>query len=143
MVRRIGHAQCVVTHARPGREGHFHRLKVKDGVRKFIETASVVVVQMGDDDRVDIPGPDTDRLQCFDRMAQDRPAPPFRFLRIVAGIDEDGPPAVACNPDEVIHVVRAGMIVVEDEAVRPCAGVALGIFEREDLPDVVAHVTDP
>jgi hypothetical protein len=134
MARGEGHAQRVVAHAGAGGVGHLRRLHVQRGVGKQRQTAGVIVVEMGDDDAVDGFGRDAEGRQRGDGVEPDRASAVGGLGAVIAGVDQNGLAAAAQQPHEIIHRVRRVMRVVEDEAVRAHARVAVGVFDREHLP---------
>ena len=59
-------------------------------LRKPVEIADVVVMQMREDDVLDRGWINAERAQRFHRTAQERPLPPLRYFRVEAGVDDEG-----------------------------------------------------
>jgi len=62
---------------------------MKPRIRKQVEIAGVVVMQMGDDDIPDRVGVDAEARQRLDRIERQLAVARLRFGRVEAGIDQD------------------------------------------------------
>ena len=58
-------------------------------IRKPVEIAHMVVMQMGEDDILDRGCIDVERAERLHRTAQERPLPPVRYFRVEAGVDDE------------------------------------------------------
>ncbi len=69
-------------------------------VRKPVEIARMVVMQMGEDDILDRVRIDVERAERLHRTAQERPFPLVRYFRVEAGVDDEG----AASPPLASHM---------------------------------------
>jgi hypothetical protein len=96
------------------------------GGRERRDGAGVVVVQVGQDDVVDVLGPDAERREPVERRAVERDPVDRRGPgRVEAGVDEDG----VLGADREPHAVRGGVrllgaLVVTEEVLAAHAGPA-------------------
>ncbi len=107
--------------------------------RERSDVADVVVVEVGDQDLVDRLSIDAETVERLERRTKGRPAPALADLDVVARVDENGPPAVAEDPEEVVHLVRGVGLSVRVVAVVALAlrRLARRIAHRHDLVDRV------
>ena len=110
MLHRERMPQRSETHAPPGGVAHLAILQVKPRVRKQIKIAGVVVMQMGNDDVLDLVRLDTEPGQRFDGIERQLAIAQSRFRRIESGIDQDIAAAATDQPDEIIEVLRGGLM---------------------------------
>ena len=86
-------------------------------VRETIEIAGMVVVQMRDDDVLDGVGLDAEIRQRIDRIERELAGARLRFLGIEAGIDQDVAAAAPDQPDEIIEVLRGGLMRIRHQVI--------------------------
>src|SRR5258708_29974 len=132
-------AELLVAHAAAGAEVHLLVLHVIAGTREHIDVAAVVVVHVADDDVFDLVGLDAEPFQAFVDRRNDGAAALGSDRLGGGGIDHAGPPIVLDDPDEIVerlqHVVRIAADVVFGRL-----ALMLGVTDRVDLPNIVAHV---
>ena len=102
--------QHAKAHAAPGGVAHLAILQMKPRVRKAIEIAGMVVMQMGDDDVPDVVGTDAEARQRIDRIERQLAVAQLRLLRVEAGIDQNIAAAAPDQPDEIIEVRSRGLV---------------------------------
>ena len=118
MLDRKRMPQHAVAHAAPGRVAHLAVLQMKPRVGEAIEIAGVVVMQMGDDDVLDRVGLDAEIRQRIDRIERQLAGARLRFLGIEAGIDQDVAAAAADQPDEIVEVLRRGLMRIGHQEIQ-------------------------
>ena len=131
MLCRERHLQGRMAHARAGSKRHFGGLQVELRLGKRLQPAGVIVMQMGDDHRGHIRCINPEIGEHPGRVREDRTVAALTFARIIAGIDHNRTVFIADDPDEIVHRVRAGVVVVKNKRLRACSGVALGVFQGE------------
>ena len=112
-----------VAHAAPRRVAHLAILQMEARIGKAIEIAGVVVMQMGDDDVADRIGLDAKACQRIDRIERQLAGARLGLFGVEAGIDQDVAAAAADQPDEVIEVLRRGVVRI-GYAGNSCGGCA-------------------
>ena len=132
MLYRKRMAQHAVAHAAPGRVAHLAVLQMEACVREAVEIAGVVVMQMGDDDVADSDGLDTEALKRIHRIERQLAGARLGFFRVEAGVDQDVAPAAPDQPDEIIQILRRGVMRIGGQEVhvgraRRHGGVAQGV----------------
>ena len=90
---------------------------MKPRVGEAIEIAGVVVMQMGDDDVPDAVGLDAKVRQRIDRIERQLAGTRLRLFGVEAGIDQDVAAAAADQPDEIIEVLRRGLVRIGDQKI--------------------------
>ena len=106
-----------VAHAAPGRVAHLAVLQMKPRVGETIEIAGVVVMQMGDDDVLDGVGRNAKFLQRIDRVERELAGTRLRLFGVEAGIDQDVAAVAADQPDEIIEVLRRGLVRIRHQEI--------------------------
>src|SRR4030095_10117983 len=101
-------------------------------IRKPVEIAHMIVMQMGEDDILDRGCIDADRAERLHRTAQERPLPPVSYFRVESGIDDKGATSSPGQPDEIIHRHRAVVRIAADEMLAP-PRLAGGIADGKEL----------
>lgn len=110
-------SQQSVAHAAAGRVSHLALLKMEARVRKTIEIAGMVVMQMRHDDVANRRRLDAKALQRIDRIERQLARACARLLGIEAGIDQDVAAAAADQPDEVVEVLRRAVMRIRRQEV--------------------------
>ena len=77
-----------------------------------------VVVQMRDDDVLDRVGLDAEIRQRIDRIECELAGARLRFLGIESGIDQDVAAAPPDQPDEIIEVLRCGLMRIRHQEIQ-------------------------
>src|SRR6185437_11941317 len=113
-------------------------LEMETRVRKPVEIADMVVMQMGEDDILDRLRIDVERAKRLHRTAQKRPLPPVRYFRVEAGVDDEGTASPSCQPHEVIHRHRTVVRIAADEMVAP-PRITRGVANGKKLVFRLAH----
>lgn len=134
MISGEGHAQRIVAHTRASGELHFGGLKMELCVGIAVQPARMIVVQVGYDNRIDrfrVHANSTDHLG---RIAQDRTVTAGSLCFIVACIHDNFLADIVQNPDEVMHAVLCGWVIIKDKTVRAGAGVSIRVFNSVDFP---------
>src|ERR1700733_14922749 len=96
--------QAAETHAAPGGEAHLAILQMKARVRKQIEIAGVVVVQMGNDDIPDGVGANAEARQRIHRIKRELAVAQSGLRGVEAGVDQNIAAVSTDQPDEIIEV---------------------------------------
>jgi hypothetical protein len=117
MLRRIWMAQAAEAHAAPGGEAHLAILQMKSRIRKQIEIAGMVVMQMGNDDIPDGVGTHTEARQCIHRIKRELAVSKSRFHRVEPGVDQNIAAMPADQPDEIIEVRSRGLVGIRREVI--------------------------
>src|SRR5688572_22256839 len=78
-------------------------LEMESRVREPVEIACMVVMQMREDDILDRIRIDVERTERLHRTAQECPLSLLRYLRVEAGVDDEGTPSPFRHPHEVVH----------------------------------------
>ena len=118
MLDRKRMPQHAVAHAAPGRVAHLAVLQMKPRVREAVEIAGVVVMQMGDDDVLDAVGLDAEIRQRIDRIERELAGARLGLFGIEAGIDQDVAAAAPDQPDEIIEVLRRGLVRIGHQEIQ-------------------------
>ena len=118
MLHRKRMPQRAKAHAAPGGVAHLAILQMKPRVRKQIEIAGMVVMQMGDDDVLDRLGRDAEARQRLDRIERQLAVAQLRFRGVEAGIDQDVAAVAPDQPDEIIEVLRGGLVRVRHQVIQ-------------------------
>ncbi len=118
MLHRKRMPQRPKTHAAPGGVAHLAILQMKSRVRKQIEIAGVVIMQMSDDDVLDRIGQYAEARQRLDRVERQLAVSQLRLCRIEAGIDQDIAAVAPDQPDEVIEVLRGGLMRIRQQKIQ-------------------------
>src|ERR1051325_5799372 len=135
----IGEAQLLVAHAAAGAVMHLLVLQVVAGAREQVDIAAMVVVHVADDDVLDLVGVDAEALQRLADRRDDGAAAPRADRLVETGVDHEGALVVEDHPDEVVERLQHVVRIAADVVLRGLA-LMLGVADRENLPDVVAHV---
>ena len=75
-------------------------------------------MQMGDDDVLDGVGRDAEIRQRIDRIERELAGTRLRLFGVEAGIDQDVAAAAADQPDEIIEVLRRGLVRIGDQEIQ-------------------------
>jgi len=126
-----------MTHARSRHESHLRRLYVKGRVLEPLHAAGMVVVHMRDHDIAYRRWIDAHHQEAFRRVPEYGATPQSTFVFGVAGIDQDQPVAGPEKPKEIVHVVGARMIIVQDEGILTRAGITIRVFDRIGFPELI------
>ena len=110
--------QHAVAHAAAGGVAHLAFLQMKPRIGKAVEIAGMIVMQMGDDDVLDAVGLDAETLQRIDRIERELATAQFRFLGVEAGIDQDVAAAAPDQPDEIIEILRGGLVRIRHQVIQ-------------------------
>ena len=135
-----GMRQPRISHVAPGGIGQLALLKMEARVRKPVEIAGMVVMQMGEDDILDRIHIDVERAERLHRTAQERPFPLLRYLRVEAGVDDEGAAAAPRHPHEIVHRHRPVVRIAADEMLA-APRLAGGIADGEELVFRLGHAT--
>src|SRR4051812_7865994 len=92
-----------IKHVAPGRIGKLALLKVKPRMRKSVEIAGVVVVQMRENHVLDVGSVDIERGKRLYRAAQVISPALLRDLGIEPGVDDEDAAASPRQPHEIVH----------------------------------------
>ena len=77
----------------------------------------MVVMQMGDDNVPDGFGLDAEPRQRLDRIERQLAISRLCFSRIEAGIDQNLPAATADQPNEIIQILRGGLMRIRHQEI--------------------------
>jgi hypothetical protein len=139
----VGVAEGVLAHVAAGGELHLLVLQVEARLGEAVPVADVIVVQVGDDDVLDLPGVDVEVLQQFGRIGLDLAAALLADLGIEAGVDHDRlaadrPVALLVerdrHPDEIVHR-EVGIVQVGRDLDFPRLARQMGVFNSMHLVD--------
>src|ERR1700722_13643510 len=131
-----------VAHVASGRVGQFPLLEMKPRLRKTVEIADMVVMQMGEDDVFNFIRVDAEGGQPLDRIAQEGALAPRRYLGVETGIDDEGAPAALRHPDEIIHRHWSVMRIAADEMIA-APRLTGGVTDRKQLVIGRGHAGSP
>lgn len=134
MICRERIAQRFVAHARPRRKSHFCRLQMQSSVRKHMQTAGVVVMQMGHDHFANGVCRNSQRGQSRPRVLQNWPPARAGFFGVVPGVHKDRSVPLPQYPYEIIHRMRRIVSFVKDKAVAAHTSISISVFYRVYLP---------
>lgn len=109
---REGMPQQPVAHAAAGGIGHLAVLQMETGIRKAIQIAGVVVVQMRYHHVADRFRPNAEFSQRIRRIDVEGATARFRRGGVEAGIDQNVAAVAAHQPDEVIEIGRRRLVRV-------------------------------
>ena len=104
--------QGAEAHAASGGVAHFTILQMEPRVRKQVEVAGVVIMQMGDDDIVDRFRLNFKTRQRLRRIERKLAVSQDRFFRIEPGIDQDFTTAAPDQPHKIVEVGGRGLVRV-------------------------------
>jgi hypothetical protein len=104
--------QGAKAHATPGGVAHLAVLHVKSSVRKQVEIAGVIVMQVGHDDILDCLGGNPESHQRLHRIERELAASQARLDRVEAGVDQNMAAASPDQPHKVIEVGRRSLVRV-------------------------------
>ena len=110
--------QHAVTHAAPGRVAHLAVLQMEPGIGKAIEIAGVVVVQMGDDHVLDAVRLDAEVFERIDRVERELAGARLGLFGVEPGIDQDLTATAPDQPDEIIEVLRRGLMRIRHQKIQ-------------------------
>src|SRR5882757_8120358 len=85
---------------------------MESGIGEAIEIARVVVMQMGDDDVADRTRLDAEPFQRIDRIERQLAGAALGLFGVEAGVDQDVAASPSDQPDEVVEVLRRGLVRV-------------------------------
>src|ERR1700726_1858956 len=117
MLDRKRMAQRPEAYAAPGGIAHLAVLQMKSRVRKQIEIAGVVVMQMGDDDVLEVVSLDAKPRQRLNRIERELAFAQLCLGGVEAGIDQNLAAAASDQPDEIVEVRSGGLMRVRHEIV--------------------------
>src|ERR1700722_15524458 len=86
-------------------------------IRKTVEIAGVVVMQMADDNVPDAVGLDAKALERIDRIERELAISQSRLFGVEAGIDQDVAAAAPDQPDEIVEILRGGLMRIGYEII--------------------------
>ena len=105
-------------HAAPGGVAHLAILQMEPRMGETVEIAGVIVMQMGDDDVPDAVGLDAKALERIDRIERELAISQTCLFGVEAGIDQDVAAAAPDQPDEVVEVLRGGLMRIRQEVIQ-------------------------
>ena len=105
-------------HAAPGRVAHLAILQMEPRMRKTVEIAGVIVMQMADDNVPDAVGLDAKAFQRIDRIERELAISQSRLFGVEAGIDQDVAAAAPDQPDEIVEILRGGLMRIRNEKIQ-------------------------
>ena len=110
--------QHAVAHATPGGINDLAFLQMKPRLRKAIEIAGMVVMQMGNDDVPDAVGLDAEAIKRIGWIERQFARPRLGFFGIETGIDQNIVARCADQPDEIVEVLGGGLVRIGQEIVQ-------------------------
>src|SRR5689334_12352911 len=94
-------------------------LEMEARIRKPVEIAHMIVMQMGEDDILDRGCIDAKHAERLHRTAEERPLPPGSYFRVEARVDDERTASPSCQPHEIVHWHRAVVRIAADEVLAP------------------------
>ena len=107
-----------VAHAAPGRVAHLAVLQMEPRIGEAIEIAGVVVMQMGDDDVADRIALTPNPSSASTGLSVSLRRAGLGLFGVEAGIDQDFAAVAPDQPDEVVEVLRRGLVRVRHQEIQ-------------------------
>ena len=132
VARRERMALFVCCHVASGGEGHLTILQMEARVRKLVEPANMVVVQMRQDHVRRDGGINADQVEAVGRTTHEPTLATRRIVGTEPSVDYPGLAVTHDGPHEVVHGHRGVVRVAADEMIGSTC-ITFGVLDREDV----------